>query len=125
MSGREDSSFLGTASQPDAGLAARTTFAEPYTVGTRVMQDPIVLQTPAHLIVPLSTAATTSEGAGVQRAPVTPVAQDPVGVPEVMKLSIPVPKLNILVDKKVKSTGCSVADKVCAYVRDVRKYLQA
>ncbi|GLI66497.1 hypothetical protein VaNZ11_010305, partial [Volvox africanus] len=125
MSGHEDSSYLGTASQPDGGLATRTAFADPDTVGTRLMSDPTVLQTPSHLIVPLSAAATTSEGVGVQQAPVTPAVQEPVGIPEVMKLTIPVPKLNISADEKAKNSGHSVADWTRAYVRDARQYLQA
>ncbi|GLI61252.1 hypothetical protein VaNZ11_003560 [Volvox africanus] len=42
-----------------------------------------------------------------------------------MKLTIPVPKLNISADEKAKNSGHSVADRTRAYVRDARQYLQA
>ncbi|GLI64145.1 hypothetical protein VaNZ11_007248 [Volvox africanus] len=52
-----------------------------------------------------------------------PQARGHDDIPEVMRLSIPVPRLNISLTEK--TPGHSIADATRAYVRDAKKYLQA
>ncbi|GLI63994.1 hypothetical protein VaNZ11_007097 [Volvox africanus] len=52
-----------------------------------------------------------------------PQSQGHDAIPEVMRLSIPVPRLNISLTEK--TPGPSIADATRAYVRDAKKYLQA
>ncbi|GLI67068.1 hypothetical protein VaNZ11_011262, partial [Volvox africanus] len=52
-----------------------------------------------------------------------PQARGHDDIPEVMRLSIPVPRLNISLTDK--TPGHSIADATRAYVRDAKKYLQA
>ncbi|GLI66441.1 hypothetical protein VaNZ11_010245, partial [Volvox africanus] len=99
---------------PDRGLE---------TVGARATQEPLFLQTPAHLIVPHSAVNTNMDNTAGPRVLPLPQARGHDDIPEVMRLSIPVPRLNISLTDK--TPGHSIADATRAYVRDAKKYLQA
>ncbi|GIM14499.1 hypothetical protein Vretimale_17441 [Volvox reticuliferus] len=93
------------------------------------VRDPHVLldpRTPVHPTVPIAAAEAGPVGCEEQRGPfAAPPRQgrfDDEG--EVIKLSIPVPKLDIPHDMKQKNAERSIADTTRAYLRDIRMYLQ-
>ncbi|GIM17316.1 hypothetical protein Vretimale_19852, partial [Volvox reticuliferus] len=101
----------------------------PYTHIVDGVRDPPALldpRTPIHPTVPVTAAEAGPIGREEQRGPsAAPPRQgrfDDDG--EVMKLSIPVPRLDIPHDTKHKNVERSIADTTRAYLRDVHMYLQ-
>ncbi|GIL49130.1 hypothetical protein Vafri_5600 [Volvox africanus] len=126
-SGGDELGLTGGGSQADLTTVPRMSWRGPFDQSIdRGVQDPValpVLQTPAHPFVPL--AATTVGPARIeeQGRPPSSLRQGHDDGDEVIKLSIPVPKLHISADMKQKNAERSTADATRAYLRDVRKYL--
>ncbi|GLI62699.1 hypothetical protein VaNZ11_005375 [Volvox africanus] len=68
---------------------------------------------------------TNMENTADPRGLPSPQMQDRAGLPEVMRLTIPVPRLKISLHENPKTPGCSIADSTRVYVHDAKKYLQA
>ncbi|GIL55997.1 hypothetical protein Vafri_11471 [Volvox africanus] len=133
MATRDDDFGLAGGGLDAPTTALRATRWEPAAelnsaAGPDVTRDPRLLldpRTPLHPPVPI--AAATAPRPEEQRAPA--VASPRQGHDgdmdvEVIKLSIPVPKLHVSHDMKQKNAERSTADATRAYLRDVRKYLQ-
>lgn len=79
--------------------------------------------TPVHpSVLPMPAEAARINGGRTVGTSENPAGAD--GLEEVIKLSIPVPKLRLPDDLKPRESGKNVYDTTRAYVRDVRKYLQ-
>ncbi|GIL54826.1 hypothetical protein Vafri_10519 [Volvox africanus] len=126
-SGGDELGLTGGGSQADLTTVPRMSWRGPFDQSVdRGVQDPValpVLQTPAHPFVPLAATTVGPARNEEQGRPPSSLRQGHDDGDEVIKLSIPVPKLHISADMKQKNAERSTADATRAYLRDVRKYL--
>ncbi|GIL45210.1 hypothetical protein Vafri_2522 [Volvox africanus] len=126
-SGGDELGLTGGGSQADLTTVPRMSWRGPFDQSIdRGVQDPValpVLQTPAHPFVPLAATTVGPARNEEQGRPPSSLRQGHDDGDEVIKLSIPVPKLHISADMKQKNAERSTADATLAYLRDVRKYL--
>ncbi|GLI70189.1 hypothetical protein VaNZ11_014992, partial [Volvox africanus] len=79
----DDTPHTSLASQPDFVVAARAPDRGLETVGARATQEPLFLQTPAHLIVPHSAVNTNMDNTAGPRVLPLPQARGHDDIPEI------------------------------------------
>ncbi|GIL74550.1 hypothetical protein Vretimale_2238 [Volvox reticuliferus] len=128
-SGSGDVGLVVGDGRADTSVMPETSRRGPHTHAVDGVRDPPLLldpRTPIHPTVPITAAETGPVGRAEQRGPFAALPRqgrfDDDG--EVMKLAIPVPKLDIPLDMKQKNAERSIADTTRAYLRDIRMYLQ-
>ncbi|GLI61933.1 hypothetical protein VaNZ11_004460, partial [Volvox africanus] len=125
-----DAAASGNLSAPALLAAATETGVRPDQLATLIAQTTEIRTQLGNYLLSLlnllkSTVAvnTNMDNTAGPRVLPLPQARGHDDIPEVMRLSIPVPRLNISLTDK--TPGHSIADATRAYVRDAKKYLQA